>query len=77
MFLYLKLRAINPSTLLVVLQLFSVGLLLPLEVFGDDESQIPLLLCCVQLLIGHVIIIIISYGSLLHRGRPRESIIYI
>ena len=30
-------------------------LFLPLEVFGDDDSQIPLLICCRQLLIGHVI----------------------
>ena len=36
LFLYLKLRAMNPSTLLGVLQLFC--LFLPLEVFGDDDS---------------------------------------
>ena len=29
---------------------------LPLEVFGDDDSQIPLLICCRQLLILHVIV---------------------
>ena len=33
-----------------------LGLCLPLEVFGDDDSQIPLLICCRQLLIGHVIV---------------------
>ena len=34
-----------------------IGLFLPLEVFGDDDSQIiPLLICCRQLLIGHVIV---------------------
>ena len=31
-------------------------LFLPLEVFGDDDSQIPLLICSRQLLIGHVIV---------------------
>ena len=29
-------------------------LFLSLEVFGDDDSHIPLLTCCRQLLIGHV-----------------------
>ena len=28
----------------------------PLEVFGDDDSYIPLLICCLQLLIGHVMV---------------------
>ena len=31
-------------------------LFLPLEVFGDDDSKIPLLICCRQLLIGNVIV---------------------
>ena len=29
---------------------------LPLQIFGHDDSQIPLLICCRQLLIGHVIV---------------------
>ena len=55
MFLYLKLQAMNPSTPLAVLRLF-LGLVFPLEGFGDDDSQIPLLICCQQLLIGHVLV---------------------
>ena len=31
-------------------------LFLPLEVFGDDNSLIPLLFCCRQMLIGHVMV---------------------
>ena len=31
-------------------------LFLPLEVFGDDDSYIPLLICRRELLIGHVIV---------------------
>ena len=42
------------STLRAVLQLFSV--FLPLQVCSDDASQIPLLICCWQLLIGLVIV---------------------
>ena len=45
----------NPSTLLAVLGLFSVCFLL-LEVFGDGNSKISLLICFRQLLIGHAIV---------------------
>ena len=31
-------------------------LFLPLEVSGDDDSYIPLFICCQKLLIGHVIV---------------------
>ena len=37
LFLYLKLPAMNPSTLLAVFAAF-LGLFLPLEVFGNDDS---------------------------------------
>ena len=33
-----------------------LGLFLLLEVFGDDDSEIPLLIYCWQLLIGFVIV---------------------
>ena len=52
--LYLKLRAMNPRTLLAVLQPFSVYLCHLRS--GDDDSLIPLLTCCWQMLIGHVIV---------------------
>ena len=53
LFLYLKLRAINPCTLFAVAAFLC--LFLSLELFGDD-FWIPLLICCRQLLIGHVIV---------------------
>ena len=52
-FLDLKLRAMNPSTLLAVLQLFSAYFC---QVFCDDDSKSSLLICCRQLLIEHVIV---------------------
>ena len=65
-FLYLKLLAMNPSTLLAVLQLFS--LFLSLEVFGDDDSLIPLPSYCRQLLIGYVIVALhVVVSDVLHR----------
>ena len=45
----------NPSTLLAVLQLFSVCFR-HLRYLDDDDSYIPILICCRQLLIGHVIV---------------------
>ena len=41
LFLYLKLLAMDPSTLLAVLQIFSVCfVVLPLKAFGDDDPKI-------------------------------------
>ena len=43
------------STLLTVLQLLSVYFDHLSKFFGDDDSLIPLLICCRQLLIIHVL----------------------
>ena len=63
MFLYLELRATPYS---VGRFAASLCLFWPLEVFGDDDSQIPLLICCRQLLIGHVIIALYVVVSAVH-----------
>ena len=53
--LYLKLRVNEPQYSVGHFEAFRCSFL-SLEVFGDDDSQIPLLICSRQLLIGHVIV---------------------
>ena len=50
-----------------------ICLFLPLEFFDDDDSLIPLLICCWQLLIGHVIIALHAVVSDVHH----RTLIYI
>ena len=53
LFLYLKLKGNAPQDSVGRFAVF-LCLFLPLAVFFDDDSKIPLLICCRQLLIGHV-----------------------
>ena len=61
LFLYLILRAINPWTLLSVLQLFS--LCCATWDLWWWWFQIQLLICCRKLLIGHVIVVVHVFES--------------
>ena len=46
-------------------------MIFPLEVFSDDDSEIPLLICCWQLLIGHVIVALhVVVSDVHHKDKP-------
>ena len=69
LFLYLKLR--DEPQYSVGRFAALLGLILPLEVFGDDDSEIPLLICCRQLLIGHVIAALhVVVSDVHHKDKP-------